>query len=334
MADPVLVEVTRGAVVESRHRGAVAIVDAGGDVVASVGEIEQEVFPRSAVKAIQALPLIESGAADAYGFDMAELALACSSHNGEPLHVATAEKMLAAAGRSAADLECGTQVPSYEPAAAALYRSGRSPGPIHNNCSGKHAGFICLACHAEVDPKGYVEPGHWVQEEVRAALAGVTGATLGPHNRGIDGCSIPTYAIPLRNLAHGFARFVTGEGLERYRAEAARRLTAASEAHPWMIGGTGRFVTEVLEKFGATVFAKDGAEGVFCAGFREFGLGVAMKCDDGNGRAADVMLGAAIEALVAPGAGLSRRPITNRRGTVVGEVRTVAQLGAALGARR
>ncbi|MBN8996544.1 MAG: asparaginase [Rhizobiales bacterium] len=326
MADPVLVEVTRGGIVESRHRGAVAVVDASGGVVAAIGDIDQVVFPRSTVKAIQALPLVESGAADRYGFGPAELALACSSHNGEPRHVATAQKMLAAAGRSAADLECGPQVPSSESAAAALFRAGERPGPIHNNCSGKHAGFICFACHEGIDPRGYVRPDHPVQRSVTAALADVTGTALDERNRGIDGCSIPTYAIPLKNLARGFARFVTGEGLAEKRAAAARRLVAASAAEPWMIGGTGRFVTEVLEKLGGTVFAKDGAEGTFCAAFREVGLGMAVKCDDGAGRAADVILGAVIEAFVAPGAELSRRPVKSRRGEVVGEVRAVHNL--------
>jgi L-asparaginase II len=330
MDDPVLVDVTRGGLVESRHRGAFAVVDAGGKVVASAGDIDQRVFPRSTVKAIQALPLVESGAADKYGFGPAELALACSSHNAEPRHVATAEKMLAAAGRSAADLECGPQVPSSEAAAAALYRSGGRPGPIHNNCSGKHAGFICFACHAGMDPQGYVEPNHPVQRAVTAALADVTGTVLDERNRGIDGCSIPTYAIPLRDLARGFARFVTGEGLARERAAAAHRLVAASEAEPWMIGGTGRYVTEVLERFGAAVFAKDGAEGTFCAAFRELGFGIAIKCDDGHGRAAEVILGALIEAFVAPEAGLSMRAVKNRRGRIVGEVRVVADLIAAL----
>lgn len=326
MSDPVLVEVTRGAIVESRHRGVVAVVDAKGSVVAAIGDIEQAVFPRSTVKAIQALPLVESGAADAYGFGLAELALACSSHNAEPRHVATAEKMLAAAGRSATDLECGPQVPSYEPAAAALYRSGGTPGPIHNNCSGKHAGFICFACHAGVDPSGYVLPGHLVQREVTAALSDVTGAVLDERNRATDGCSIPTYAIPLRSLAQGFARFVTGEGLAPGRAAAARRLVAASAAEPWMIGGTGRPVTEVLERFGGVVFAKDGAEGTYCAAFRGLRLGIAIKCDDGAGRAADVILGAAIEAIIAPDAELASRPVKSRHGGVVGAVRAVPDL--------
>jgi len=330
MADPVLVEVTRGAVVESRHRGAIAVVDAGGSVVAAVGDIEQAVFPRSTVKAIQALPLVESGAADAYGFGPAELALACSSHNGEPRHVATAEKMLAAAGRSASDLECGPQVPGYEPAAAALYRSGAAPGPIHNNCSGKHAGFICFACHAGIDPRGYVRADHAVQRAVTAALSDVTGAVLDERNKATDGCSIPTYAIPLRSLARGFARLVTGDGLTPGRADAGRRLVAASASDPWMIGGTGRTVTEILERFGGTVFAKDGAEGTFCAAFREIGLGVAVKCDDGAGRAAEAILGAVIEAFVEPDAGLTSRPVKSRRGEVVGTVRAVHDLVATI----
>ena len=179
MSDPVLVEVTRGNVVESRHRGAISIVNTAGYQRGAVGDVAQRVFPRSAVKAIQQLPLVESGAADRYGFGNAELALACSSHSGEPRHVATARKMLAAARRSESDLECGGHAPSDRAAADALVAAGEPWGRIHDNCSGKHAGFICLACGMGVDPRGYVEPDHPAERAISAALADVTGAELG-----------------------------------------------------------------------------------------------------------------------------------------------------------
>jgi L-asparaginase II len=333
MANPVLVEVTRGAHVECRHRGAIVVADAKGGIRASLGDTGLAVFPRSAVKAIQALPLVESGAADAYGLSEAELALACASHGGEARHVATAAAMLHKAGRSAPDLECGVHMPSNEAAARALIRSGDEPGPLHNNCSGKHAGFICLACRMGAEPAGYVGPEHPVQRAVTAALADVTGTTLDARNRAIDGCSIPTYAIPLAGLARGFARLVTGEGLAADRAAAARRLVAACMAEPFMVAGTGRFCTEAMELFRGRLFVKTGAEGVFCAAFPALGLGVALKCEDGATRASETAMAAVIEAFLpmsdAERAAFAARltpAILTRRGVRVGEVRPVAGL--------
>lgn len=333
MSNPILVEVTRGVLVESVHRGAVAVVDAKGKARVAIGDVGQRVFPRSAVKALQALPLVESGAADRYAFGDAELALACASHNGEPRHVETATAMLASAGRSEADLECGCQVPSSHVAAEALIRAGLEPGPLHNNCSGKHAGFICLACHRGLDPKGYVLPDHPAMREITATLAAMTGTSLGPQVRGVDGCSIPTYAIPLENLALAFARFITGDGLSRERTAAARRLATACMAEPFMVAGTGRFCTDVMAALPGRVFVKTGAEGVFCAALPELGLGVALKCDDGGTRAAETVMAAVIDALV-PMSGEERErlgarlssPILSRRGATVGAVRPVARL--------
>src|SRR5581483_11978171 len=199
--DPFLVEVTRGTIVESRHRGAIVIADASGRRRAAIGDVEQAVFPRSAVKALQALPLVESGAADAFGFGNAELALACASHNGERRHTETAASMLAKAGRGVADLECGAHMPIADEAMRQLIRAGKEPTALHNNCSGKHAGFVCLACHQGIDPKGYVAPEHPVQREITAALSAMTATRLEDSNRAVDGCSIPTYAIPLDRLA-------------------------------------------------------------------------------------------------------------------------------------
>jgi L-asparaginase II len=329
--DPVLVEVTRGPVIESRHHGAIVVVDAAGRRRAAIGDVEQPVFPRSAVKALQALPLVESGAADRFSFGNAELALACSSHNGEPRHVETAAAMLARAGRSGADLECGPQMPVADTAAHELIRAGREPTALHNNCSGKHAGFICVCAHRGFDVKGYVEPDHPVQREITATLADVTGTRLDDAVRGVDGCSIPTYAIPLDRLALGFARFITGEGLSPGRAAAARRLAAACMAEPWMVAGSGRFCTAAMTGLRGELFVKTGAEGVFCAALPDSGLGIAIKCDDGAGRAAEAVMAAAIAAFVREaGDEFQIRPVLNRRGRKVGEIRPVAGLVEAL----
>ena len=178
MADPVLVELTRGGVVESFHHGAVAVVDAKGGVVLSLGDIDRPIFPRSAVKGFQALPLIESGAADRFGLTPSEIALACASHSGEPEHAATAKAMLAKAGQDVGCLECGVHWPMGEAANRALAASGASPSALHNNCSGKHAGFVCLACGQGQSPKGYVLADHPVQRSVRETLEEITGAWL------------------------------------------------------------------------------------------------------------------------------------------------------------
>ena len=343
--NPILVEALRGHHVESRHRGAVAIVDGEGAVRAAIGDIDRAVFARSAVKALQALPLVASGAADRLGLTDAELALACASHRGEPLHAATAAAMLAKAGLDEVCLECGAHWPYDEAAARNLAAQGREPGALHNNCSGKHAGFLCLACAlapARADLRrfvqGYVEPDHPVMREVSAALAAATGADLAAAPRGIDGCSIPAFAIPLRALARAFARFGTGVGLSAAHARAAQRLRRAVAAAPFMVSGTGRMDTRVMAQLGERAFIKVGAEGMYCAALPERGLGVAIKIDDGNNaRGAEVVMAAVIEAALAldDGAaallrGYSDAVLRNWRGIEVGALRASAGLRDAL----
>ena len=327
MTDPVLVEVLRGPLVESRHRGAAVVVDADGSTVLALGDADSAVFPRSAIKALQALPLIESGAADRFGFADEELALACASHSGEEGHVAVVTRMLGSGGLDASALGCGAHWPINQAAAFVLAKTGVASA-LHNNCSGKHAGFLCDACAMGVDPAGYWRPDHAVQQAVRNVLEDMTGATLGPEQRAIDGCSVPTWAIPLRRLAHGFAKFGTGHGLPRPRAEAAARLRMACAQKPWHVAGTGRFCTEIMKLFGARVFVKTGAEGVFCGALPEQGLGIAVKCDDGAGRAAEAVMASLIARFLPLGdserAALTRfvRPVLrNWNGIEVGALR-------------
>ena len=333
MSDPVLVEVLRGDRVESRHRGAIAVCDADGGVVFALGDVAAPVYPRSAVKAFQALPMVESGAADRFGLDAAEIALACASHAGEPRHVETARAMLEKCGRDVASLECGVHWPSSAEAARRLSARGESPTALHNNCSGKHAGFLCLACAAGVAPAGYVKRDHPVQREVKAALEAMTGTRLG--DGAIDGCAIPTYPVPLVALARGFARFGTGRGLPPVRAAAARRIREAVAAHPFFIAGDGRFDTVATEALGARAFVKTGAEGVYGAAFPEHGLGVAIKCDDGATRAAETAMAAVIgrflslnESERARLGALFEPPIRNWNGETVGHIRAAEALTA------
>jgi L-asparaginase II len=293
MTNPVLVEVMRGRLVESRHRGAVAVTDTDGTLVLAIGDVAKPVFPRSAIKALQALPLVEAGAAERYGFGDEELALTCASHSGEPAHIAGVARILASAGLDSSALRCGAHWPMSQPAAFALARTG-APSALHNNCSGKHAGFLCLACLMGIDHTDYWRPEHPVQREVRAVLEDFTGAVLAQEVCAIDGCSVPTWAVPLESLARGFAKFGTGHGLLPARASAAARLRQACAQKPWHVAGTGRFCTEIMQLFGARVFVKTGAEGVYCGALPQQGLGIAVKCDDGAGRAAQAIMAALI----------------------------------------
>jgi L-asparaginase II len=328
MNNSVTVEVVRGNLVESRHQGLAVVVDGDGGVVFSAGDVERGVFPRSACKAMQALPLVESGAADAYGFGNAELALACSSHSGEDAHAALAASMLARAGRDVDTLECGAHWSSDQKTIIHQARTLEKPTALHNNCSGKHSGFICACCHTGTDPKGYVGYDHPLQREIRATMESLTGATLGHDNCGVDGCSIPTYAVPLTGLAHGFAKMATGRGLEAGRAKASRRLFDACMAEPFYVAGTGRTCTKLMQIAPGRIFAKTGAEGVFVAALPEKGIAMAVKCEDGTARAAEAMIaamlakyfdGAENEALLA----MANRQMRNWNGIHVGDIRVV-----------
>ncbi len=334
-ANPVLAEAQRGGIAESFHRGAVAVVDADGAVHTAWGDVERPVFPRSSVKVLQALPLVESGAADRFGLSDEELALACASHGGEAHHAAAAASMLAKAGVDVQALECGTHWPYNDAAMKALVRAGQEPSALHNNCSGKHAGFACLGClMAEGGDrrsfvKGYVKPDHPVMREVGAALQATTGWDLAKTAAGTDGCSIPTYAIPLRHLALAFARVATGTGLRPGHAKAAARLRQAVARAPQMVAGSGRFDSRVMQRLGERVFCKVGAEGFYCAALPAQGLGIAIKMDDGNtARGCEVVMAGLIARLVDLSDderrfvdGLADQPLVNWNGIEVGRLR-------------
>lgn len=331
MTNPVLVEVTRGPAVESRHRGAVAVMDGAGRTVFSAGDVGAPTYPRSAIKVFQAIPFIESGAADAYGFGSRELSLACASHSGEPGHVALAAEMLGRAGLSGEALECGCHWPFDQPVALALAAGGGTPTALHNNCSGKHSGFLCTAVHLGEDTRGYVDAVHPVQRRAREAMEDLTGTALEPDACGIDGCSIPTYAAPLEAFAHGFAKLVSGARIAPERAAAGRRLIEATMAEPWYMAGTNRACVALMEAAPGRVFAKTGAEGVFCGAVPELGLGFALKIEDGATRASEALVAATLarifEAEDKPLAerfeALSRQTLRNWEKTVVGEIRAV-----------
>lgn len=328
MANPILVEVTRGGRVESIHRGAIAVVDDTGDTRFSAGEIDIPVFPRSAVKAIQALALVECGAADAFGFGARELALAQSSHGGEPMHVEGVAAMLAAMGLDASALECGVHSPFHRSTSIAMKVAGTNPSALNNNCSGKHAGFLAVARHLGHDVAGYVQPGHPVQMLVRDVLAQMTGEPLSADICGTDGCSIPTYGVPLAGIASGFARLASRKGLGPERAAAAQKVMAAALAHPELLGTTGQFAVGAMAAMAAVpggALVKSGAEGVYIAAIPAVGLGVALKIDDGGQRGAETAMAGILSALFPDAAKAlylwANGPINTVRGERVGDIR-------------
>jgi L-asparaginase II len=333
MCNPILVEVLRGALVESRHRGAVAVVDADGANVLALGDVDMPVYPRSAVKALQALALVETGAAERFSLGEQELALACASHGGEPGHVEGVARMLAKAGLDASALLCGAHWPLHPPATHALARAGGAPSALHNNCSGKHAGFLCATLTMAADPRSYLDPAHPVQRAVKSIFENLGGAAIPDGRRAIDGCSVPTWAMPLNELARAFARFATGSRLAPERARAAERLRGACASEPWFVAGTGRFCTELMIHFRRRVFVKTGAEGMFCGALPDQGLGIAIKCDDGGGRAAEVAMATLVARLLpcdeidrAFLASFARPTLRNWRGLEVGALRPADEL--------
>ena len=325
------VEVMRGAMVESRHAVEFAVSDASGRIVQSRGEIERPVYGRSAIKPLQALPLIETGAAERYELGNAEIALACSSHSGEPRHVSTVTQWLERIGLAISDLECGSHLPYHEPSAAALIRAGLPPSSAHDNCSGKHTGFLTTALHKREPTRGYIGADHPVQRRVTSALEEMCGSNLAAAPRGIDGCGIPVIGIPLAQLALGMARLADPERLSAERKAAARRIAEAMAVEPFMVAGTGRFTTVFLQRLGRRLIVKSGAEGVFCLALPELGLGAALKALDGAGRAAEAAaahllqhLGALSEADAAALQPWLAPQLRNRAGRLVGTIRVPA----------
>ena len=332
--NPVLVEIARGDAVESRHRGAVAIANASGEIVLALGDIDTPIFPRSAVKAMQTIPLVESGAAAVFGLNDQELAVACGSHSGDDIHVETVRSLLAKAGVDESQLACGPHWPMSEKAARELIRADRRALPIHNNCSGKHAGMLAAARFLGLETVGYEQPEHPLQVMIARIISDISGIELAQCPMGMDGCSVPTWALPLRALATGFARFGSAGWLPPDRQAAAERLLKACFNAPVLVAGQGRLDTIVLTSLAPFVFSKGGAEGVHCAALPDQGLGIAIKIDDGSKRATDRVL-AELLAVMAPPAGsiltcqLSGA-IRNWRGVQVGQISASAGLQGAL----
>lgn len=333
----ILVEVTRGAMVESRHRGAVVVVEADGRVLKSLGDDSLLTSTRSTIKPIQALPFITSGAADHFSVDERELAVVCASHEGEPIHTETVAGMLERAGLDETALRCGAHAPYSAETAKRLEEKGEPFTQLHNNCSGKHTGMLMTAVLRGLELGDYLSSEHPVQREIVSTFAKM--ADLNENiPTAIDGCSAPTFGVPLRSLAVAFARLVAPQ-TDNSTSQACHRVVAAMIKHPEMVGGTkGRFDTDLLRAANGKLICKIGAEAAYCVGVlpsERFprGIGIAIKIEDGSyrGLAPTVVetlrqLGVLDEAEIAQLAAYHRPAVDNRQGLKVGEVRASFEL--------
>ncbi|TNE37313.1 MAG: asparaginase [Alphaproteobacteria bacterium] len=294
MANPVLVEVTRdpegGRFVESRHRGAIAIVDRSGDLVFGTGDVDALVCPRSAFKSMQALPMVEAGGPQTYHLGPEEIALACASHGGQPQHVSRVEAWLEKIDCGVADLECGPHLPSHVPSAHALISEGKTSSRAHNNCSGKHAGFLTLARLMNAPTKGYVQPDHPVQQRIQEVICELVDFQVTDHPTGADGCCAPNYQMPLKNLALGMSRLANPDLLAPHRQKAVEKMLEALSNYPFYMAGDERACTVLTQHLAQVGFVKIGAEGVYTGCLAGVGLGLALKIDDGAKRAAEVAI--------------------------------------------
>jgi L-asparaginase II len=314
--DVPLAAVRRGELVESVHRGRLAVFGPRGDEIEALGDPEAYVYLRSSAKPFQALPLILSGAADAFGLTDEEVAVACASHNAEEPHLAAVRSILEKAGLSEDDLQSGAHLPMYEPAAAKLVRGGEEPSSIHGNCSGKHAGMLAVCVHEGYETLDYREPGHPLQRRILGLMAEVCGVEEDEVLVAGDNCGVPAFALPLRSFATGLARIAAGDGLPDRLADAALRIRDAMRSYPFMVAGTGRFDTELMER--TRLLAKGGAEAVLAVGDPE-GWGMALKISDGSHRAVRPAALAALEHMgVRVGDGESI--VRGLHGETVGEI--------------
>jgi L-asparaginase II len=297
MNNPVVVEVTRGPVVESRHEGIAAVMKPDGSVVAAWGDIDAPILPRSANKPIQAMAFVESGAIERFGLGNEHIALACASHYGETRHVDTVRAWLAKVGLSEDDLECGAHMPRLHASLEELLRAGKTASAAHNNCSGKHSGFLTTAVQYSEPTRGYIKYDHPVQRRLREVMTDLCGVDANALPYGTDGCGIPTLATPLKSLARAMASMADPSRLSNKHAEAATRIRAAMNAEPFMMAGTGAFGTRINAALPGVAVVKGGAEGVFCGMLPGLGLGVALKMWDGAGRASEVAMATLLEHL-------------------------------------
>ncbi len=330
MTDPVLVTQTRAGYVEREHLGRVAIVGPDGELAFALGDVGAAMLPRSSCKILQAIPMVESGAAAAMKLTPQRLALSCASHQGSHSHAAQAKAWLEEMGLSEGDLECGPQPPNDETTFFDLRARDEAPSQLHNNCSGKHTGFLCQARHLGAPTEGYIDISHPVQQRVAEVTADLAGEDLSAH--AVDGCSAPNFGVSLTGLARAMAKIASAEtSLTGARRDAAIALRQAKAAHPFEVAGEGRACTDLMRAGGGLV-VKTGAEGAFTAILPDRGLGIALKINDGETRAAEAAMTSilvALGALDAKDPNVAKWlsfPQINRRGVVCGETRAADNL--------
>jgi len=294
--NPTLVEITRGDTVESTHRGAVVAIDSSGATVLSYGDIDTLVFPRSAIKPIQAIPLVESGAAASFELTDEEIALACASHSGEPQHIKVLNQWMGRLGFDASLLECGADLPLGKKAAEQYLRDGGESNSQMHNCSGKHSGMLTLSSHLNVAQEGYSDYHHPSQQQWMAVLSQLSKVDISSMPWDRDGCGLPAISLPLKSLASAFSAFCSAHTKSDPRHLAMRKIMQVMNAHPELVAGSDRCCSAVM-KVKPNLMVKVGAEGVFIAVDADAGVSVALKADDGSNRAAEVMLGAALREL-------------------------------------
>jgi L-asparaginase II len=336
-----LVEVRRGSITESRHRGHIAAVDGDGQVVAHLGATQTVTYLRSSAKPHQAIPLIASGAADSFGFTEQEIAVACASHNGEPIHTEAVASMLRKIGLDESALKCGTHEPFSREVARALRERGQWPNVLQNNCSGKHTGMLALALHLGAPTETYDQPGNPAQLLIGRTIAQFSGIPLEDIAVGVDGCGVPVFGITVRAMALMYARLVAPPlEYDLETREACRRIVRAMIEHPEMVGGTReRLDTEMMRAAGGALISKVGAEGVYTVGVLPSerwprGFGLALKIEDGEERRArpTVVIEALRQLQALTGEALaavepySSFTLRNHRGDSVGEVRASFEL--------
>lgn len=295
--NPILVNRWRGATIESRHRGSVAVVNAAGRAVLTLGDVQQPIYPRSSIKYLQALNFVKSGAVEHYGLDGRHIALACASHNGEPVHVDLINEWLDVLGLDKGHLECGAEMPMHQATAYNLMGEGLAPTRAHHNCSGKHLGMLSTCSHAALEVQGYRLHQHpaqqrWIEDLER--LCSVRSLQL---PWGYDGCGIPTVALPLQRLAYGMARFADPQDLPGEDLDAIETIKNALTEHAYWVAGKDRLCTALMKRLAPRVLVKIGAEGVYTACLPERGLGIAIKIDDGSMPCVNVVLGAVLTVL-------------------------------------
>ncbi len=291
---PVLAQIYRNQILESQHHGHIVVMHSSGDVLLEVGEADRVIFPRSSCKMIQALPLYESGAAKEFDLSSAQLALACASHNGEDMHVNGVKKWLAALDLDVLDLRCGPQPPARTSDRLHLHDNGQICTRAHNNCSGKHTGFLALNKHIHGGSE-YHELDHPIQKAVREAFEDLTEETSTGY--GIDGCGAPNFTTSLKGLARAMASYSKGERLAGVRGEAMERYTQSMMSHPLLVAGTNRCDSELMSAASGKAVVKVGAEAVHIAILPELEIGVALKIEDGATRASECAIAAILVQL-------------------------------------